>query len=442
MNNTTKVTKSSLQLHTAARPEQPRHVETRDSDKGVTIHDTTNQRKKLAVLGIVFTFVIVLVVLLAVLLPRNKDEEEEPPEEIPTAVDFVTGVSLVTFYGVNATITSRLARTVLTIVVANALDCASIHGITLQLPLAARVTSLKTMADNGCNTYGKVQTLKEARETFVETASKGLPSAYIEERDLFTHSVQVAMPPLGKTKVELILEELLQQRVGQVEFQVPFTPSEQVDQVKLDISDLDMSPEPLPTEPLPTVETTNGTVQVNETSVQGLDFYLDLNLPNLTANATDRFQLDIPDAREHELPKVLSGYYKPRQLPENGVLYTDGTCFEHYFSPSDIVPMHKNIFFLVDISESNYYHEKFQAIKAALNNSIDSLGASDTLTIQAFAGRGTEQLWGSARATEEEKKDAKAFVHNLRPYAVEQICTKHIWKVCFVPNVTRTKAVS
>ena len=82
----------------------------------------------------------------------------------------------------------------------------------LQLPLNTRITSLKTISSDDCETNGDVQELSEARDTFLESASKGIPSAYVESQDSFTHSLQVAIPPLGIANVELVLEQLIVQR--------------------------------------------------------------------------------------------------------------------------------------------------------------------------------------------------------------------------------------
>lgn len=412
MNSTSVITKSM------PRPEQPaRNVSEATTNKITNVSDsskvTTPNPASPRRTWIVFAFILIIAIAAAVVLAvvLTRDDEDN---ETSTAVDFETGVSLVTYYGVNSTITSRLARTILTVVTANALDCASIHGITIQLPLAARVASLKTMADDGCNTYGKVQTLEEARETFVETASHGLPGAYVEERDSFTHSLQVAMPPLGTTRVELVLEELLHQRVGQVEFQVPFTPNEEVDQVELEVSILNINQtQETPTTALPTTNTANSSTSAPPMPAvtEGTNFHLDLNLPNIVANATNKLHLELPNARQFELPKVLSGYYKPAQLPENGAFFTDDTCFEHYFLPNEVETMPKNIVFLLDISDDDY--DRLQQSKKALKNLIDSLTPMDSLTIQAFAERGTEKLWGKGWGTEAEKTKAKEFVNQL-----------------------------
>lgn len=277
---------------------------------------------RVLLLGILFIFFIVAI---AVVIARSmtKETEEEPePEYVPTTVNFEAGVSLVTNYIVNATVASRLCRTKISMDIVNALDCSSIHSITLQIPVDTRVVSLQTISGNGCTTHGKVGKLAQVRETFLETAAEGLPGAYIEEQHSSMYSLQVAIPPLGETRVELVFEALLQQRLGEVEFMIPLIPNEKVDRIVLDLTVEDVPNELLPT-----------------------NVSLDFNgyYQNQTINANSSYYLDLPDAREHSLPRVLQGKYQPADIPENGMLYADGTCFEHYFRPATLAPMKRNL---------------------------------------------------------------------------------------------------
>lgn len=235
----------------------------------------------------IFIVVVVCIVLATVLTRKEPEVAEPPPPEVPpVSVLMSTGVSLVTSYAIESVIRSRLARTTITMEVANALDCSSIHAISLQLPLNTRIASLKTTANDGCITSGKVQELGEARETFIESAKQGLPSAYVEQaQDSFTHSLQVSIPPLGNTHVELVLEQLLKQRLGEVKFEIPMAPNEEVDAIVFDL-------------------------QVEDTSGQLVDFQVDLNVPGVfsyedsnstnAALSTAPIHLDIPDARQYE----------------------------------------------------------------------------------------------------------------------------------------------
>lgn len=75
--------------------------------------------------------VLIVIVVLAIVLTQDKDPVDVG--DPPIALDFSTGVSLVTSYVVNTEVRSRLSRTTITMEVANALDCSSIHAISMSI---------------------------------------------------------------------------------------------------------------------------------------------------------------------------------------------------------------------------------------------------------------------------------------------------------------------
>lgn len=159
---------------------------------------------------------------------------------------------------------------------------------------------------------------------------------------LCSYTVQVSIPPYGATKVELVVEQLLQQRRGEIAFEVPLIPNEEVDSLLFDLS----------------VEDVDG---------KAVGFNLDLNLPEISStvnatNGTSHFHLDLPDARQHDIPRVLRGRFAPGEVPENGILHFDGTCFEHYFLPPSLEPMPRNFIFLLDVTDDHRHDaDKFDA---------------------------------------------------------------------------------
>ena len=432
---------------------------------------------------IVVIIVIIIIVVAVTLTGRRVAIGGDP--YVPEYVDYTTGVSLVTYYGIDAVITSRLTRTTITVEVANGKDCSSIRGITFQVPNGARVASLATIANEQCVVQGQVKPLQDARDIFLEQAQQGLNSAYIEESsDSFTHNLQVAMPPLGVTQVVVVLEQLLEQKLGKVAFAIPFAPNEQVDTIVLDVTVedlvtiedtgdddtggdtggpafvLDLGPDitftmdsdtsttgtttTLPPEEeeepsLATMVPTTAAGADNETTaaignnrhhrfLQQEVSTGDNTLGTMTKRSS--YSLNLPDAREYQhLPTIVYGSYTPADIPIQGLLTTDSqqTCFEHYFHPSSLNPMKRKVQFVIDTSESmGYYYDdgndqgtestKLYQTKEAIKKFIDStLTPNDTLTIQTFARKGTERLWGSAQMSEEEKRDAKDFLDSLVP---------------------------
>lgn len=230
----------------------------------------------------------------------------------------------------------------------------------------------------------------------MESAASGIPSAYVESQDSFTHSLQVSIPPLGITNVELVLEQLIVQRQGIINFEIPLMPNEPIDDIIFDLN----------------VEDTNG---------EAVNFRVDLDVSSIntdsdtnSSNTEGYMHLDIPDARQYGLPKTIKGEYNATDLPINGLLKTDGKCFEHFFSPTSLEAMPRNFHFVLDTSESMNYESKLEDAKKALSFFIDTLTPQDRFTIQTFGNTGTDDLWGSGRATLDEKEDAKEFLSGLK----------------------------
>ena len=364
-----------------------------------------NSKRSVCVLVVIFGLVaaIVLIVVLVVLLGNGPS----PKQVSDWTPGFSTGVSLITSYAIDAKVRSRLATTQVTMEVANALNCASVHVVTLQLPRNTRVTSLHTSAHDGCTSTGEVRESQDAQDTFEEQVAQGLPAAFVEVDDAITYSVQVSIPPLGTTTVTLVLEQILQQQLGEVAFEFPLIPNEEVDQVVLDLSVQDVSGNPV-----------GFWVDLD------LDMDIDIDTSNITTSnynysmdknaiaASGTLHLDIPDVRQYDLPRVVRGRYNPGVLPESGLLYADDRCFEHFFVPNSLEGMARNILFLLDTSKG-MDGDKLSQTKEALHSLIDTLTPRDTFTIQTFAESGTEELWGPGSGTPDDKKDAKIFLSAL-----------------------------
>lgn len=101
----------------------------------VPSHQQCSEARKCYAVVFVLLCIVVIALIVIIVTTRQKPVEEDVMAE---KVDFSTGVSLITNYDVEATIRSRLAKTKLSMTIANALDCVSIHYLSLQLPLNTR----------------------------------------------------------------------------------------------------------------------------------------------------------------------------------------------------------------------------------------------------------------------------------------------------------------
>ena len=146
------------------------------------------------------------------------------------------GATKVLSYGVNMTIASRFARTHILVDIVNQRNCSTKEGFTFQLPLNARVTKLEmSITTSDCKMSGVVKAEEQAQQEFIASASQGRPSALLQAYDTTNYGVQISLLPNGHTVLEITLEQLLQRKRGQIDFQAPLYPGLPVNQLTFDI---------------------------------------------------------------------------------------------------------------------------------------------------------------------------------------------------------------
>jgi Vault protein inter-alpha-trypsin domain len=254
-------------------------------------------------------------------------------------------------YAVNMTIVNRFARTRILVTAVNEGECATLLGLNLQLPVNARVKSLTMDLSDDCTRNGVIKTEAEAQAEFDAKVQQGKPGALLEAYDLASYGVQISIPALGATRVELELEELLQRKRGKIHVSIPIFPEMKVEELVMDVSIQEQ-----------------GTIQpfhmhnIDETKMSS---FLTLSVP--TDNETEvalTAHLEVfsvpQDGRISEdvvLPRILRGSYNVGALPEEGLMIPDsaGKCFAYLFDPSLLAvggAMPRNIVFAIDVSRS------------------------------------------------------------------------------------------
>lgn len=159
--------------------------------------------------GLVMLLVLIFVVV-ASLGPDDTDTGR-----VPVDVGFRTGVSLVTHYGINTTIQHhQLAHTVITMEVANTKGRMFTHGFKLELPKAASVTSLTTVADNDFYMPGEVKAINDLTENYAKAVLQEVSGGDVELRDWDIFNLRVSTPPWSTTIVELAVEQMLREKVS------------------------------------------------------------------------------------------------------------------------------------------------------------------------------------------------------------------------------------
>jgi len=327
----------------------------------------------------------------------------------------------ITRYAVNTTIETRFARTHVTVDFINEENCSTKRGFTMQLPLGARVSNLKmetTVSDGGlCSMNGAVQAEEQAMNTFSDSVKGGRPAALLQAYDSSNYGVQVSLPALGTSRLEIWYEELLRRERNQIPFQVPFSPGHPVDSLIMDVfvNDPHSGVTRLVMDEL---KSNNADSSSNPTAIA-------INFDGSSASA--HFEaFDVMSSSEdgksssEEFPRLLRGFYDTGPLPVDGLIIPDESrkCFTHLFNPSSFLSstagsFSRNFVFVVDVSGS-MNGQKLDDAKNAFSVIIRKLTNKDYVAVHAFSHSGTESSFGPRMANTETKELATYFVNNLK----------------------------
>jgi Mg-chelatase subunit ChlD len=95
----------------------------------------------------------------------------------------------------------------------------------------------------------------------------------------------------------------------------------------------------------------------------------------------------------------------------NALQVIDG-YFVHYFAPSGLQPVNKNVLFIIDTSGS-MIGSKIAQTKDAMNTILDDLREGDMFNIIKFSGIASSWSTAVREATPENIRDAKEYVKDI-----------------------------
>ena len=161
---------------------------------------------------------LVMLSVLFFVVVTSLDRDDTAMGRVPVEVGFRTGVSLVTHYGINTTIKHhQLAHTVITMEVANTKGRMFTHGFKLELPKAASVTSLTTVAADDLYMPGEVKAINDLTENYAKAVLlQEVSGGDVELREWDIFNLRVSTPPWSTTIVELAVEQMLREKVSRV----------------------------------------------------------------------------------------------------------------------------------------------------------------------------------------------------------------------------------
>uniref|UniRef100_A0A9J8CJK9 Inter-alpha-trypsin inhibitor heavy chain H3-like n=1 Tax=Cyprinus carpio carpio TaxID=630221 RepID=A0A9J8CJK9_CYPCA len=313
-------------------------------------------------------------------------------------------VDIYSFY-INSTVTSRYATTVITSRVANTLNESQEIQFEVKIPKNAFISKFR-MTIEGKTYDGVVKEKEEAQQQYNQAVSRGQSAGLVKSvgRTLEDFKTSVTVAAFSKVTFELTYEELLKRRLGKYELLINAQPMQPVADFKMDvhiqekpgISFLEVKGD------LSTGDLANAIKTTRADKDAWVTFY-----------PTRDQQTKCKSCGENGLNgDMLVTYDVNRQNPNGEIMVSKG-YFVHYFAPSNVPRISKNVVFIIDQSGS-MSGQKIKQTRLALLRILSDLDEDDHFGLITFDSE--VNLWKREllKATEENLKNAKSFVKEIR----------------------------
>ncbi|XP_060713654.1 inter-alpha-trypsin inhibitor heavy chain H3-like isoform X1 [Tachysurus vachellii] len=308
-------------------------------------------------------------------------------------------------FHINSTVNSRYAVTTITSRVANRLNESKEVHFQVKIPKNAFITKFRMTIEE--KTYdGVVKKKEEAEQQYSAAVSRGESAGIVGSvgRTLEEFKTSVTVAALSKVTFELTYEELLKRRLGKYKLQINAQPMQPVADFKIDVY--------INEDPGISFLEVNGGLKSQE---------LFNAVISTLASSTKEAWVNFYPTREQQTKccgengpngDLIIEYDVKRPNP-NGQLRASSGYFVHYFAPTDIQQIPKNVVFIIDRSGS-MYGRKMDQTRVAMLKILGDLGQDDYFGLITFDS--TIRVWKTEllQATERNVKQAKDFVKNIR----------------------------
>ncbi|XP_013407760.1 inter-alpha-trypsin inhibitor heavy chain H3 isoform X2 [Lingula anatina] len=281
----------------------------------------------------------------------------------------------------------------------------------VQLPESAFISNF-SMTIEGKVYDGQVKEKEQAKKEYTKAKSRGQTAGHVSAKPRETNRFKVAVNVAAQSKItfNITFQELLQRKLGLYEHVINVNPGQVVRDLKVDVY-IHESREitVLKVPPLRVPGETNNleATQNNELAV------IDRIAPN-KAHISYR-----PSAAEQQADSSagISGQfvvqYDVKRDMDAGELQVVNGYFVHYFAPTGLPVVNKNVFFILDVSGS-MSGRKIRQVKDAMNVILNDLREDDYFNIILF-GSGV-RYWNDEnmiQATLDHVGAAKQFVRRM-----------------------------
>uniref|UniRef100_A0A3B3Y9H5 Inter-alpha-trypsin inhibitor heavy chain 2 n=1 Tax=Poecilia mexicana TaxID=48701 RepID=A0A3B3Y9H5_9TELE len=303
-------------------------------------------------------------------LPQERQKRAALTSEEDQTFEAIRGDDItVNSYRVESRITSRFAHTSVRSSVLNSGSRAQSIGFNVQIPKRAFISNF-TMNVNGITFVGSVKEKALARRLYAQASSRNKAAGIVRTnaQDLETFTTEVHVPPGSSVAFELHYQEMMERRLGVYQHNLFLQPGRPVPHFQAHV-------------------------------VFKPNLHQQRKCENCSGSAIDG---------------IFSVKYDVTRDSNAGELQVSDLYFVHFFAPSNLSPLPKNIVFVIDVSGSMWGVKMKQTVEA-MKAILDDLKMEDRFSIIDF--NHNVRCWSEELlpASPLQVADAKRYVQNIKP---------------------------
>uniref|UniRef100_A0A3B4Z2U0 Inter-alpha-trypsin inhibitor heavy chain 2 n=1 Tax=Stegastes partitus TaxID=144197 RepID=A0A3B4Z2U0_9TELE len=308
-------------------------------------------------------------------------------------------------YKVESRITSRFAHTTVRSSVVNSGSKAQSIGFNVQIPKRAFITNF-TMNVNGITFVGSVKEKTVARNLYAQARARGKAAGIIRanSQDMETFKTEVHVPPGSNIEFELHYQEMMHRKLGFYEHSLYLQPGRLVPQFQADVY----------------IYEPKGIASVHTPNSLGAQFTELIKVTSTKDKAHIVFKPNLQQQRKCDnctgsaIDGVFTVKYDVNRDSNAGELQVSDGHFVHFFAPSNLSPLPKNIVFVIDVSGSMWGVKMKQTVEA-MQAILDDLTIDDNFSIIDF--NHNVRCWSEelVPGSSIQIADAKKYIQNIKP---------------------------
>uniref|UniRef100_A0A8C6U262 Inter-alpha-trypsin inhibitor heavy chain 2 n=1 Tax=Neogobius melanostomus TaxID=47308 RepID=A0A8C6U262_9GOBI len=308
-------------------------------------------------------------------------------------------------YRIESHVTSRFVHTTVRSHVVNSGAKAQSVGFNVQIPKRAFITNF-TMNVNGIVFKGSVKEKTVARKLYAQARARGKAAGIVRanSQDMETFKTEVHVPPGSNIEFELNYQEMIQRKLGFYEHQLFLQPGRLVPHLQVDVY----------------VFEPKGISQLETQHTLGDHFTELIKVTTSDEKAHIVFKPSLQQQRKcHNctstaIDGILNVKYDVKRDNNAAELQVSDGHFVHFFAPSNLSPLPKNIVFVIDVSGSMWGVKMKQTVEA-MQAILDDLTIDDHFSVIDF--NHNVRCWSEelVPGSSIQVADAKKYIQDIKP---------------------------